>query len=103
MLSGKSCDASVMHDPGVNLPHVTAVIGNRRSQSKWIGCQSPNHSSSGVHELDRARGEGLKTFGFVPMIQKNSPSVTLRPLCIAGVGVLVGAVLGLFIAHSRGR
>ena len=25
MLSGKSCDTSVMHDPGVNLPHVTAA------------------------------------------------------------------------------
>lgn len=103
MLSGKSCDASVMHVPVVSLPHKADAIGKKPGRHRWVGCQSLNQSSSEVHELDRARSEGLKTVGFVPMIQENSLSVTLRPLCIAGAGVLVGAVLGLMIAHARGR
>lgn len=90
-----------MHVPVVSLPHKADVIGKKPGRHKWVGCQSLNQSSSEVHELDRARSEGLKTVGFVPMIQENSLSVTLRPLGIAGVGVLVGAVLGLMIAHTR--
>ena len=99
MKQGKSTD--VMYVPVVSLPHKADVIGKKPGRHRWAGCQSPNHRSSEVHELDRGRSEGLKTVGFVPMIQKNSPSVKLRPLCMAGAGVLVGVVLGLMIAHTR--
>ena len=91
----------MMHVPVVSLPHKADAIGKKQGRHKWASCQSPNHHSSEVHELDRDRSEELKAVGFVPMIQKNSPSVTLRRLCMAGAGVLVGVVLGLMIAHTR--
>ncbi len=91
----------MMHVPVVSLPHEADAIGKKPGRHRWDGCQSLNQSSSEVHELDRARGEGLRTVGFVPMIQKNSPVAILRPLCIAGAGVLVGVVLGLMIARTR--
>ena len=99
MKQGKSTD--VMYVPVVSLPHKADAIGKKPGRHKWTGCQSPDLRSSEVHELDRARGEGLRTVGFVPMIQKNSPVAILRPLCIAGAGVLVGVVLGLMIARRR--
>jgi hypothetical protein len=91
----------MMHVPVVSLPHKADAIGKKQGRHKWASCQSPNHHSSEVHEMDRDRSEGLKTVGFVPMIQKNRSVAILRPLCIAGAGVLVGVVLGLMIAHTR--
>jgi hypothetical protein len=101
MKRGKSTD--VMHVPVVSLPHKADGIGKKPGRHKWTGCQSPDYRSSEVHQLDRARSEGLKTVGFVPAVHENSAAETLRPLCMAGAGVLVGVVLGLMIAHNRQR
>jgi len=91
----------MMPVPVVSLPHKADAIGKKPERHRWAGCQSTNHRSSDVHELDRARSEGLKTVEFFPVIRKNSPSATLRLLCMAGAGILVGVVLGLLIARRK--
>lgn len=104
MIRGKTRNTPVMHDVGVNLPHETAVTRKKRSQPR-VGCQSldGNTLSSPVHELDRARNDGLRTVGFVPIGSEENHSGSFRPVVADEVRFFAGAtlafVVGLMIAR----